>query len=55
MKTPVKPNKIKPVKKGSELRKNKDNTSNPKKPGYDPDVTPEREVEQEPMAKPGET
>lgn len=53
MKTPVKPGKTSEPKKSGNTRKNKSNTSNPKKPGYNPDVTPEREVEQEPMAIPG--
>jgi hypothetical protein len=50
MKTPVKPGKQNPAKKSNKKQGN--NTNNPKKPGNDPDQTPNREVEQVPVAKP---
>jgi hypothetical protein len=47
MKTPVKPGKSTPAKKAGSK-----NISRPKKPGSDPDQTPNREVKQQPVAKP---
>jgi hypothetical protein len=48
MKTLIKPGKSSPSKNGGGK-----NISKPKKPGSDPDQTPNREVKQQPVAKPG--
>ncbi len=48
MKTPGKPDKTVPSKKSGGNK----NISQPKKPGSDPDQTPDKEVKQVPVAKP---
>lgn len=48
MKTPMKPAKSAPSRKSGGK-----NISKPKKPGSDPDQTPNREVQKQPVAKPG--
>lgn len=47
MKSPAKPGKLSPSKKSGSK-----NISRPKKPGSDPDQTPNREVKQVPVVKP---
>lgn len=54
MKTITKPNKTTPDKKSGNDQKTKTDTGNPKKPGYDPDQTPKREVEHVPVANPNQ-
>jgi len=57
MKTQDKPNKTTQTKKSeNDQKKTKDNNSgrNPNKPGTDPDQTPEREIENVPVANPNE-
>lgn len=51
MKTPIKPDESSPAKKGGSRNGGK-NISKPKKPGSDPDQTPEKETPSPPVAKP---